>query len=93
MNERALKALLGVAFAAITMVAASSEARADETTKAVSNGKGDYTYEFGDGDKLTADGLGARGGTIVVHGSKNRERLIRPRLNFVAELLKSVENI
>jgi hypothetical protein len=52
----------------------------------------DYEYKFGD-EKLLGEGLGALTGKITVRPSGRREVLLRPRVQFVQEMLKSVENM
>jgi hypothetical protein len=51
-----------------------------------------YEYKFTD-DKLLADTMGAAGAKISVVKVGRRERLLRPRVQFVQEMLKSVENM
>jgi hypothetical protein len=81
------KAILAgvVAFAALCSVA--SNASADPPKKGQ-----DYEYKFTD-DKLLADTMGATGAKITVRKPPARDRLLRPRLHFVPEMLKSVENM
>lgn len=52
----------------------------------------DYEYKFTD-DKLLADTMGAAGAQIKVVKVSRRDRLHRPRIQFVQEMLKSVENM
>lgn len=52
----------------------------------------DYEYKFTD-DKMLADTMGAAGAQIKVVKVSRRERLHRPRIQFVQEMLKSVENM
>ncbi len=51
-----------------------------------------YGYIFDD-DVLNAPQNGANNGNIVVMPRKERVRLMRPRVQFVTEMLKSVENM
>ncbi len=51
-----------------------------------------YGYDFGD-DLLEAGGVGANAALIRVIKPQVRRTLIRPRTNFVPEMLKSVEQI
>jgi hypothetical protein len=51
-----------------------------------------YAYEFPD-DPLYAAGGGAQSAIIKVRQPAVRMTLIRPRLHFVGELLKSVEQL
>ena len=62
-------------------------------TKETASDKGDgYGYEFDD-DPLSAGGFGPNDATIRVRPRAARTTLIRPRIQFVDEMLKSVENI
>jgi len=55
--------------------------------------KGDgYGYEFDD-DPLAAGGFGPNDATIRVRPRAARTTLIRPRIQFVDEMRKSVENL
>lgn len=51
-----------------------------------------YGYEFSD-DPLNAGGFGPNDSSLVVRLGPVRSLLIRPRLSFVNELLKSVESL
>jgi hypothetical protein len=51
-----------------------------------------YGYTFDD-DPLSAGGFGPNDATIRVRPRAARTTLIRPRIQFVDEMLKSVENI
>jgi hypothetical protein len=51
-----------------------------------------YEYSFPD-DKLLDDTMGAKAAQITVIKVGRRDRLHRPRLQFVQEMLKSVENM
>jgi len=51
-----------------------------------------YEYTFKD-DKMLGDTLGATGAKITVVKQSRRDRLLRPRVQFIAEMLKSVENM
>ena len=51
-----------------------------------------YTYQFTD-DPLAAGGFDAHDARIVVASHVVRTTLIRPRTTFVAEMLKTVENL
>ena len=53
---------------------------------------GGYGYEFSD-DPLSAGGFGPNDATIRVRPGPVRTTLIRPRITFVPEMLKSVENL
>ena len=52
----------------------------------------EYGYVFND-DILNADGKSANGAQITVLRFGRRDRLLRPRVHFVTEMLKSVENM
>jgi hypothetical protein len=75
-----LLAMVGVALVA-------SSAHANPTNKDNS-----YGYVFDD-DALRAEGQSANTAQITVLKSARRERLVRPRVHFVTEMLKSVENM
>jgi hypothetical protein len=62
---------------------------ADYTERQVDGGQ---VVEF-PGDPLPADGLGVDGDLIRAVPRVLRAGLIRPRLNFIPELLKTVENL
>ncbi|AKT41632.1 uncharacterized protein CMC5_058390 [Chondromyces crocatus] len=51
-----------------------------------------YGYEFSD-DPLSAGGFGPNDATIRVRPGPVRTTLIRPRITFIPEMLKSVENL
>jgi len=51
-----------------------------------------YGYIFTD-DLLNAPGLGANSAQITVLKLGRRDRLLRPRIHFVPEMLKSVESM
>jgi hypothetical protein len=53
---------------------------------------GESIYDFEDDDLLAA-GLGPMGSTIVIRPGAARQQLLRPRTQFVQEMLKSVEHI
>jgi len=64
-----------------------------QATKETGDQKGDgYGYEFDD-DPLSAGGFGPNDATIRVRPRAARTTLIRPRIQFVDEMLKSVENL
>jgi len=68
---------------------AESPQRSIVTTHAVERG---YSYEFTDDDLL--GGGTAAYGTVIGSGTRfPRVLLIRPRTQFVAEMLKSVESL
>ncbi len=51
-----------------------------------------YGYEFDD-DPLSAGGFGPNDSRIRVRRGAQRSTLIKPRTQFITELLKSVENL
>jgi hypothetical protein len=72
---------------------ASGAAFAQAKDAAAGGDKGDgYGYEFDD-DPLSAGGFGPNDATIRVRPRAARTTLIRPRIQFVDEMLKSVENL
>jgi len=74
----------------LAILAGSSVAVA-QPKPAEGGGEG-YGYEFSD-DPLNAGGFGPNDATIRVRPTAARTTLIRPRISFVQEMLKSVENI
>jgi hypothetical protein len=88
-----------VAGLAVLLLASSAWAQDAPVAKetAAGAGAGDkgadgYGYEFSD-DPLAAGGFGPNDATIKVRPKAARTTLIRPRTNFIPEMLKSVENI
>lgn len=57
-----------------------------------STGDDGYGYEFED-DPLSAGGFGPNDSRIRVRRGAQRSTLIKPRTQFITELLKSVENL
>ena len=80
------KGLIGVALS-MAFIATASVASAEPTKKDDS-----YGYVFKDDDLIGKD-MGAAGSQIKVLKLGRRDRLLRPRVHFVAEMLKSVENM
>jgi hypothetical protein len=77
----------------LTAFMASGAAFAQAKDGAGGGEKGDgYGYEFDD-DPLSAGGFGPNDATIRVRPRAARTTLIRPRIQFVDEMLKSVENL
>lgn len=66
-------------------------ARGESQVATNSNERG-YGYVFRD-DPLNADGVGSMAASIVVRPRSGHALLIRPRMQFVTEMLKSVENL
>jgi hypothetical protein len=89
MKTRSL-VVMGIA-TLIGLCIAAPDARAEE--KAGKPKKDDsYGYVFTD-DLLNAPGMGANAAQITVVKLGRRDRLLRPRVNFVPEMLKSVESM
>ena len=86
--------LVAVAVGFATFVAAPAAFAQDEAAAPAGGGGDDkgYGYEFED-DPLNAGGFGPNDATIRVRPRAARTTLIRPRISFVPEMLKSVENI
>jgi len=81
--------ILAAALASIGAGLFSSAAYAEQPK----NNKGEnYGYTFSD-DALLGNDLGGQSGIIKVRPVGVRDRLIRPRTQFIAEMLKSVENL
>jgi hypothetical protein len=77
--------IFAATFAAIGMGLFSGNAHAEGPKK-----DGGYSYVFTDDGLLGAD-LKGQSGVITVRQGSVRDRLIRPRVQFVSEMLKSVE--
>lgn len=82
-------AMAGVVVAAMGVLLFSMEAFAQGKAGKKDDG---YGYEFSD-DPLNAGGFGPNDATIRVRPGPVRTTLIRPRISFVPEMLKSVENL
>lgn len=80
-----------VSAAAISLLFAASSASA-QVKKQSHRDSGDSIYEFKD-DLLNSDLNSPGGGLIVVRPNAARATLLRPRVSFVPELLKSVEDL
>ena len=88
MRVRVVSVAMGLA-----AFAATGGAFAQAKDAAAGGEKGDgYGYEFDD-DPLSAGGFGPNDATIRVRPRAARTTLIRPRIQFVDEMLKSVENL
>ena len=81
------KKILAGLMVAAGICAAAPSAHAEPTKK-----DNQYGYVFGD-DILSADSKAATGPRIIVLKFGRRDRLLRPRVHFVTEMLKSVENM
>jgi hypothetical protein len=80
-------AVCGGVSAALLLLAGVSSAQVKE-----SKSDDGYGYQFDD-DPLNAGGFGPNDATIRVRARAARTTLIRPRISFVPEMLKSVENL
>lgn len=89
MDPRLTRSAAALGF--VLVLAWCAPARA-QRAEVVQNPKG-YRYVFKDGDQLHSDGATAGQGLIHVRPIAARSTLIRPRVSFVAELLKSVEHL
>lgn len=91
---RAFTLKIAAASLALGIVAFATPASAgdNETADVRDAGNGSLTYEFYD-DPLAAGGIAPTGGGITVVNRHIRTLLIRPRAQFVTEMLKSVENL
>ena len=89
------RVLVAIAVGLTTIVVAPAAFAQGVRETAEAGGGGDdkgYGYEFED-DPLNAGGFGPNDATIRVRPRAARTTLIRPRISFVPEMLKSVENI
>jgi hypothetical protein len=84
MRVRILSVAIGLAAFGVTGAAFAQDKAAGD--------KEGYGYEFDD-DPLAAGGFGPSDATIRVRPRAARTTLIRPRIQFVDEMLKSVENL
>jgi len=100
--NRAFLAVLASAFVLSISATFASQASAQTApgagggaagAKPTGGGKEDgYGYEFSD-DPLSAGGFGPNDATIRVRPGPVRTTLIRPRTEFIQEMLRSVENL
>ncbi|MGE0322781.1 MAG: hypothetical protein AB7K71_20955 [Polyangiaceae bacterium] len=74
----------------LTVVGFSLTASAE--VKTIQGDDQDVAYTFKD-DLLNSDVGGPGGGTIIIRPKAARSTLIRPRVQFITELLKSAENL
>jgi hypothetical protein len=81
------KTILAALGLALGMSAMTPVAHADPTKK-----DNNYGYTFDD-DLLKGGNNSATGAQITVLKLGRRDRLLRPRVQFVTEMLKSVENL
>lgn len=87
-NLKKLGCSFTAAFVVFAMVSTASAQDVTETT----GGDDGYGYEFED-DPLSAGGFGPNDSRIRVRRGAQRSTLIKPRTQFISELLKSVENL
>lgn len=87
---KALKKAGIVAATGVMVLLLSSTAFAQAAK--VSGAADGYGYEFED-DPLSAGGFGPNDSRIRVRRGAQRSTLIKPRTQFISELLKSVENL
>jgi hypothetical protein len=80
---------LATAFAILGVATTSA---ADPAPAETSTDPDGYTYRFGD-DPLRAGGLDPKDARLHVVRHAARDLLIRPRVHFIREMLKSVENL
>ena len=84
--------LVAAAFALASANAAAQTLRRPADTEARPHRVDAYSYTFSD-DVLAAGILGGQLARILVHPIGLRRTLIRPRTQFVIELLKTVETL
>lgn len=82
----------GLVAAASLFIAAGFSLSASAEVKTIQGQDKDVAYTFND-DLLNSDVGGPGGGMIVVRPKAARSTLIRPRVQFITELLKSAENL
>jgi len=88
---KALKKAGIVAATGVMVLLLTSTAFA-QAAKESGGGADGYGYEFED-DPLSAGGFGPNDSRIRVRRGAQRSTLIKPRTQFISELLKSVENL
>lgn len=84
--------ILVMGVAALVGLSIAAPARAQESNASNKKKDDSYGYIFTD-DVLAAGAEGASGAQITVLKLGRRDRLLRPRVHFVQEMLKSVENM
>lgn len=90
-----MKKTLSFAFLAVTLVAFAAPAFADETAKPPASKEAkskDYGYTFED-DPLSSNVQGTTGFILKLRPPAARQLLLRPRVSFVPEMLKTVESL
>ena len=83
---------LAAALAAMCVLC-TNLAFADDTTYQETQTGGDQSVVFKDADYLSASQFDGQGAILRVAPSPKRVLLLRPRTQFVTELLKSVESL
>ncbi|AGP33702.1 hypothetical protein BE04_12935 [Sorangium cellulosum] len=83
------RSLFSITAALLFLCASISEAAAQDKTPAKQE---NYSYTFTD-DLLDASNSNATGAMLQVRQPGRRDRLLRPRLHFIPEMLKSVESM
>lgn len=90
-RTRIVAVVTGLVLFAMASTALAAEGVRNIESAATGKDQG-YGYEFGD-DPLAAGGFGPNDATIRVRPGPVRTTLIRPRIQFVDQMLKSVENL
>ncbi|KYF54708.1 hypothetical protein BE08_16145 [Sorangium cellulosum] len=83
------QSLFSATAALLVLCATIPEAAAQDRT---SPKEENYSYTFSD-DLLDASNRDAGGAVLQVRQPGRRDRLLRPRLHFIPEMLKSVESM
>ncbi|WP_437914665.1 hypothetical protein WME73_02960 [Sorangium sp. So ce302] len=83
------RSLISVTAALLFLCVSISEAAAQDKTPTKQE---NYSYTFTD-DLLDASNSSATGAMLQVRQPGRRDRLLRPRLHFIPEMLKSVETM
>ncbi len=81
-----------LAFSTVAPLASADPPSAASAASATKKSSRDYEYTFPD-DALLTDTMGAAGAKITILKRAQRSLLLRPRVQFVQEMLKSVENM
>ena len=76
----------------VAILFTTATAGAEKKNEPRAQARDDYSYSFSD-DGLLGVGLGSTVPRILVHPRRMGGTLIRPRTNFVIELLKTVETL
>lgn len=89
---RRTKLVATIAGLGVFLIASVAWAQVRTVEDVETGGDTGYGYEFDD-DPLAAGGFGPNDATIRVRPGPVRTTLIRPRISFVDNMLKSVENL